>query len=158
LKKIALAFFGWLSLDRLVGDWDPGIAEDCQRVFTTGVGALSLGVGLGSTSPRRIRYKYGISQPVIMAQEQGSGVEQGLTIGACGRFCSGCQFFNKECGGCIEENERLERKCIVYQCVQQKNVRYCLQCPVTIPKCDTMRGISKSYCLVDAIKKERGKL
>lgn len=81
-----------------------------------------------------------------------------LVVGACGRFCSECQFFGKKCAGCEEENKRLDVFCPIYSCVKEKHIKHCLQCPVTIPKCGLMQSLNKSFCLVVAAKMERGEL
>lgn len=85
-------------------------------------------------------------------------VSKGLVVGACGRFCSGCQFFPKKCAGCEKENKRLNEFCPIYSCVKEKRVKNCLQCPVTIPKCELMKSLTKSFCLVAATKMARGEI
>jgi hypothetical protein len=76
-------------------------------------------------------------------------------VGACGRFCNDCQFFMRECQGCFVENEKLDKKCMIYKCVKEKEVSHCLKCPTTIYKCKIMQGLSKSYCLVVALREYR---
>jgi len=74
------------------------------------------------------------------------------TIGICGRFCSDCQFYCKECKGCIEENKAMSEKCIILECAQKRGVRNCLNCPVTMLKCSLLQGLSKSYCPIVALR------
>ena len=73
-------------------------------------------------------------------------------VAKCGRYCYDCQFLNVKCSGCIEENSKLTHKCLVYECAVKQGVRNCLNCPVTIPNCEFLAGLNKSYCLVVAMK------
>ncbi len=70
----------------------------------------------------------------------------GITIARCGIACEVCQYFiNKDCLGCVKENE-LNSRCLIFKCAEEKNIRYCIQC-MEFP-CKFMRGISKAYCPV----------
>jgi hypothetical protein len=69
----------------------------------------------------------------------------GITIARCGIACEVCKHFNKECLGCEAEN-RFNSRCLIFNCAQEKNVQYCIQCQ-EFP-CKFMRGISKAYCPV----------
>jgi hypothetical protein len=68
-----------------------------------------------------------------------------ISIGRCGLACEVCKHFNQDCQGCEKEN-RLKHACLVFNCAEEKNTRYCLQC-MEFP-CNLMRGLSKSYCPV----------
>lgn len=77
-----------------------------------------------------------------------------MEIGACGKACYICSDKEKgNCDGCEVENERLkEGKCILYECVKEKGVQYCLRCPER--PCDWLRGVSMAFCLVSVLRKK----
>jgi hypothetical protein len=69
-----------------------------------------------------------------------------ITIAKCGLACEVCQhFINRDCLGCIKENE-LNSRCLIFKCAEEKNIQYCIQC-MEFP-CKFMQGISKAYCPV----------
>ena len=67
-----------------------------------------------------------------------------ITIARCGFACEICKYFiNQECCGCEKENG-FESKCLIFNCAQEKNVPYCLQCDEY--PCMLMVGLSRAYC------------
>ena len=66
-------------------------------------------------------------------------------IGRCGIACGLCRHFNNQCLGCEEEN-RAAHICLIFNCAEKKDIKYCIMCPET--PCKLMRGLSKSYCPV----------
>jgi hypothetical protein len=69
-----------------------------------------------------------------------------ITIAKCGLACEVCQhFINRDCLGCVKENE-LNSRCLIFKCTVEKNIQYCIQC-MEFP-CKFMQGISKAYCPV----------
>jgi len=65
-----------------------------------------------------------------------------IEIGRCGIACEVCKNFKNVCLGCDEENQ-IEKICIIYECTSNKNVKYCFDCS-EFP-CGLL-SISKSYC------------
>jgi len=70
-----------------------------------------------------------------------------INIARCGLACEVCTHFNQECLGCEKENE-LNSGCLIFNCAEGKNIRYCTQCQ-EFP-CKLMVGLSKAYCPVYA--------
>jgi hypothetical protein len=68
-----------------------------------------------------------------------------ITIARCGLACEVCKHFNQECLGCEKEN-RLNNRCLIFHCAEEKNIQYCIQCQ-EFP-CKFMVGLSKAYCPV----------
>jgi hypothetical protein len=68
-----------------------------------------------------------------------------ITIGKCGLACGYCRHFNRGCMGCEEENG-FKRRCLIFECAEDKNTKYCIQCQ-EFP-CNLMRGLSRAYCPV----------
>lgn len=69
-----------------------------------------------------------------------------ITIAKCGLACEVClHFINRDCLGCVKENE-LNIRCLIFKCTVEKNIQYCIQC-MEFP-CKFMQGISKAYCPV----------
>lgn len=47
----------------------------------------------------------------------------------CGTNCGACELFiNKECRGCLPENENIEDKCTIYSCIINKELTTCWDC------------------------------
>lgn len=65
-----------------------------------------------------------------------------IEIGRCGIACEVCKNFKNVCLGCDQENQ-IEKICIIYECTSTKNVKYCFDCS-EFP-CGLL-SISKSYC------------
>jgi hypothetical protein len=68
-----------------------------------------------------------------------------ITIGKCGLACGLCKHYNLRCLGCEKEN-LAKHVCLIFNCAEEKNVKYCLDCEEY--PCRLMKGLSKSYCPV----------
>ena len=74
-------------------------------------------------------------------------------VGACGKACFGCMYYDKKCLGCFAEMKADPKlDCAFYNCVDKKKVTHCLQCPEY--PCDLHKSI-KELCPIYR-KKIRG--
>ena len=75
----------------------------------------------------------------------GQHIDYGIGIGSRSNGFLQMSVINRDCLGCIKEND-LNSRCLIFKCAVEKNIQYCIQC-MEFP-CKFMQGISKAYCPV----------
>ncbi len=67
-----------------------------------------------------------------------------IIVARCGIACQVCKhFISGDCTGCEKENI-FNNRCLIFNCAEEKNVEYCIQCEEY--PCKFMVGLSKAYC------------
>jgi hypothetical protein len=109
---------------------------------------VAVGVGFKVILPRifkryRLLKGYGTTSQIEFKRPE-------VLTGGCGYSCIQCnEYKDGLCEGCGKLNEESEQKCEIYECVDARGFKTCLNCN-EYPNCERyMRTISKTHCPVD---------
>ncbi len=82
------------------------------------------------------------------------GSFKSIVYSLCGQICSVCKLYNEnKCKGCVFENEKMEERCPIYECLVVKKSKSCNGCP-EIKSCNVYEK-SKERCIISGCNANR---